>query len=39
MTGVDLSLGVMTDEQRSGLQETLRGGKPAKEIPSPSPAP
>ena len=23
----------MTDEQRSGLQETLRGGKPAKEIP------
>ena len=33
VTGVDLSLGVMTDEQRSGLQETLRGGKPAKEIP------
>ena len=33
VTSVDLSLGVMTDEQRSGLQQTLRGGKAAKEIP------
>jgi len=33
VTAVDFSLGVMTDEQRSGLQEVLRGGKAAKEIP------
>src|SRR3982750_1702565 len=26
ITDVDLTLGVMTAEQRSGLQETLRGG-------------
>ena len=32
VSAVDFSLGVMTDEQRSGLQETLRGGKAAKEI-------
>lgn len=33
VTSVDLSLGVMSDEQRSGLQQTLRGGVAAKEIP------
>lgn len=33
VTGVDLNLGVMTAEQRSGLQETLRGGQAQREIP------
>jgi len=33
VTGVDLSLGVMSNEQRSGLQEKLRGGQAQKEIP------
>jgi ATP-binding protein involved in chromosome partitioning len=33
VTGVDLSLGVMSNEQRSGLQEKLRGGQAPKEIP------
>src|SRR4051812_38564267 len=33
VTGVELSLGVMSPEQRSGLQTQLRGGQPAKEIP------
>ena len=33
ITGVDLTLGVMTAEQRSGLQETLRGGQAQREIP------
>lgn len=33
VTGVDLELGVMTPEQRSGLQETLRGGAAQREIP------
>ncbi|MFC6344617.1 P-loop NTPase, partial [Nocardioides hankookensis] len=33
VTGVDLTLGVMTAEQRSGLQETLRGGQAQREIP------
>ena len=33
VTGVDLTLGVMTPEQRSGLQETLRGGQAQREIP------
>jgi ATP-binding protein involved in chromosome partitioning len=33
VTGVDLTLGVMTAEQRAELQQNLRGGKPAKEIP------
>ena len=33
VTGVDLTLGVMTAEQRSGLQETLRGGQVQREIP------
>ena len=33
VTGVDLTLGVMTAEQRAGLQETLRGGQSQKEIP------
>ncbi len=33
VTSVDLSLGVMSAEQRAGLQETLRGGQAQKEIP------
>jgi ATP-binding protein involved in chromosome partitioning len=33
VTGVELSLGVMSGEQRSGLQEKLRGGQAQKEIP------
>jgi ATP-binding protein involved in chromosome partitioning len=33
VTGVDLTLGTMTEEQRAELQTTLRGGKAAKEIP------
>ncbi len=33
VTGVSLDLGVMSSDQRSGLQEKLRGGQPQKEIP------
>jgi ATP-binding protein involved in chromosome partitioning len=33
VSGVDLTLGVMTAERRSGLQETLRGGQVQREIP------
>jgi ATP-binding protein involved in chromosome partitioning len=33
VTAVSVSLGVMTDEQRVGLREVLRGGQAAKEIP------
>jgi ATP-binding protein involved in chromosome partitioning len=33
VTEVDLTLGVMSPEQRSGLQQTLRGGQAQKEIP------
>jgi ATP-binding protein involved in chromosome partitioning len=33
VTGVDLQLGVMTAEQRAGLQEVLRDGKAQREIP------
>lgn len=33
VTGVDLELGVMTAEQRSGLQELLRDGQAQREIP------
>ncbi|GAB2884975.1 Mrp/NBP35 family ATP-binding protein [Myroides odoratimimus subsp. xuanwuensis] len=33
VTGVDLHLGVMTSEQRQGLQEVLRGGQAQREIP------
>jgi ATP-binding protein involved in chromosome partitioning len=33
VTSVDLSLGVMSNEQRSGLQDKLRGGQTQKEIP------
>jgi ATP-binding protein involved in chromosome partitioning len=33
VTGVDLSLGVMSAEQRAGLQQTLRGGQAQREIP------
>jgi ATP-binding protein involved in chromosome partitioning len=33
VTGVDLQLGVMSGDQRSGLQERLRGGQAQREIP------
>ena len=33
VSGVDLTLGVMSAEQRAGLQETLRGGQAQREIP------
>jgi ATP-binding protein involved in chromosome partitioning len=33
VSGVDLTLGVMTAEQRSGLGEQLRGGQAQREIP------
>ncbi|MFC6287532.1 Mrp/NBP35 family ATP-binding protein [Nocardioides sp. GCM10027113] len=33
VTGVDLELGVMTTEQRSQLQQTLKGGQAQREIP------
>jgi ATP-binding protein involved in chromosome partitioning len=33
VTGVQVDLDVMSEEQRKALQEKLRGGKPAKEIP------
>ncbi len=33
VTSVDLQLGVMTAEQRSGLQDSLRGGQAQREIP------
>ncbi|MGI9156747.1 MAG: Mrp/NBP35 family ATP-binding protein [Marmoricola sp.] len=37
VTGVDLTLGVMTAEQRAGLQEILRDGKAQREIPFAAP--
>ncbi len=33
VTGVDLTLGVMTAEQRAGLREVLQGGQAQREIP------
>jgi ATP-binding protein involved in chromosome partitioning len=33
VSGVEVKLGVMSAEQRSGLQQTLRGGQAQKEIP------
>lgn len=33
VTGVSVSLGVMSDDQRSELRNNLRGGAPEKEIP------
>lgn len=33
VTDVDLTLGVMTPEQRSGLRDTLQGGQAQREIP------
>jgi ATP-binding protein involved in chromosome partitioning len=33
VTDVDLTLGVMSQEQRAGLQEQLRGGQAQREIP------
>ncbi|CAM3484170.1 P-loop NTPase [Nocardioides dubius] len=32
VTGVDLQLGVMSDEQRSAMRDTLRGGQAQREI-------
>ncbi len=31
--GVEVELGVMTDEQRQGLREQLKGGAPSRDIP------
>jgi ATP-binding protein involved in chromosome partitioning len=36
VTDVDLTLGVMSAEQRAGLQQQLRGGRPSATSPSPS---
>ncbi|AKU19145.1 Mrp/NBP35 family ATP-binding protein [Luteipulveratus mongoliensis] len=33
VTGVEVRLGVMSDEQRTALKEQLRGGAPEREIP------
>ncbi|HET7398608.1 MAG TPA: P-loop NTPase [Intrasporangium sp.] len=33
VTGVSVTLGVMSDEQRAGLRQQLRGGAPEREIP------
>ena len=33
VTGVDLDLGVMSQDQRAGLQEQLRGGQAQRDIP------
>ena len=33
VTAVEVELGVMTDDQRKGLQQSLRGGQAAKEVP------
>src|SRR3954467_15200455 len=33
VTGVRVDFGVMNEEQRSALQESLRGGQPSREIP------
>ena len=33
VTGVDVTLGVMNDEQRSALRQLLRGGQPERQIP------
>ncbi|TQM97511.1 ATP-binding protein involved in chromosome partitioning [Ornithinimicrobium humiphilum] len=33
VTGVDVQLGVMSDEQRAGLRDQLRGGAAEREIP------
>jgi len=33
VSGIDVTLGVMSDEQRQQLQQDLRGGQPTKEIP------
>jgi ATP-binding protein involved in chromosome partitioning len=33
VTGVDITLDVMSDEQRAALRQQLRGGAPEKEIP------
>jgi ATP-binding protein involved in chromosome partitioning len=33
ITGVDVDLGVMSDEQRTALRDVLKGGAPEREIP------
>ena len=33
VSAVDVTLGVMSDEQRTGLRQQLRGGNPEREIP------
>src|ERR687893_2834471 len=33
VAGVDVTLGVMSDEQRSALRDLLKGGQPEREIP------
>ncbi|MDO5091849.1 MAG: Mrp/NBP35 family ATP-binding protein [Propionibacteriaceae bacterium] len=33
VTGVEIELGVMNDEQRSAMRQVLRGGQPEREIP------
>ncbi|HET8594592.1 MAG TPA: P-loop NTPase, partial [Intrasporangium sp.] len=38
VTGVDISLDVMSDEQRAALRQQLRGGAPEKEIPFAKPS-
>ena len=38
VASVDLTLGVMTPEQRAGLKEVLSGGRRSARSPSPSPA-
>jgi ATP-binding protein involved in chromosome partitioning len=38
VTSVRVDLDVMSDEQRKGLQQKLRGGEPAKEIPFAKPS-
>lgn len=39
VTGVEVTLDVMSDEQRKELATALRGGQTEREVPSPSPAP
>lgn len=38
VTSVDVTLGVMSDEQRAELKTTLRGGNPEREIPFAQPS-
>ncbi|HET7476670.1 MAG TPA: P-loop NTPase [Dermatophilaceae bacterium] len=38
VSGVDVTLGVMSDEQRAGLRQRLRGGQAEREIPFAQPS-